>query len=105
MTVAAHVDVPDHVRHVLDTLWNNGHAAYAVGGAVRDSLLGRSPTEWDVATSALPEQTLSLFPGSEYTNRFGTVSVWFGDRLQPPVEVTTFRRDHVYGDHRRPDSV
>jgi tRNA nucleotidyltransferase (CCA-adding enzyme) len=120
MAVAAHVDVPADARHVLDTLWNNGHAAYAVGGAVRDSLLGRAPSEWDVATSALPEQTLSLFPGSEYTNRFGTVSVWLdaGDAARarsdaagdtgdtrPPVEVTTFRRDHVYGDHRRPDSV
>src|SRR5215218_7586657 len=80
MAVAAHLDVPADARHVLDTLWNNGHAAYAVGGAVRDSLLGRAPREWDVATSALPEQTLSLFPGSEYTNRFGTVSVWLDAR-------------------------
>ena len=105
MTVAAHVDVPDHVQHVLDTLWHNGHAAYAVGGAVRDSLLGRSPKEWDVATAALPEQTQSLFPGSDYTNKFGTVTVWSADRSEVPVEVTTFRRDHVYGDHRRPDTV
>ncbi len=102
MTVAAPLDVPAHVQHVLDTLTSSGHAAYVVGGAVRDSLLGRAPKEWDVATAALPEQTLSLFPGSDYTNRFGTVTV-FSDA--GAVEVTTVRRDHVYGDHRRPDSV
>ena len=106
MAVAAHVDVPAHVQHVLDTLWHNGHAAYAVGGAVRDSLLGRTPKEWDVATAALPEQTMSLFPGSDYTNKFGTVTVWAASHdPRDAVEVTTFRRDHVYGDHRRPDTV
>ena len=106
MSVAAHVDVPAHVQHVLDTLWSNGHPAYAVGGAVRDSLLGRAPKEWDVATAALPEQTQSLFPGSDYTNKFGTVTVWPESRDPADVvEVTTFRLDHVYGDHRRPDSV
>ena len=106
MAVAAHVDVPAHVQHVLDTFWSNGHAAYAVGGAVRDSLLGRTPKEWDVATDARPERTMELFPGSDYTNKFGTVSVWTEDHSAiNAVEVTTFRRDHVYGDHRRPDSV
>jgi tRNA nucleotidyltransferase (CCA-adding enzyme) len=95
---AAPPQPPAEVNSILDRLWQSGHAAYLVGGGVRDWLLGRAPTDWDVATDARPEQLLELFPGARYENRFGTVSV---DR----VEITTFRRDHLYGDHRRPDSV
>ena len=75
-----------------------------VGGGGRDSLLRRRVGDWDVATSALPETVASLFAGSRYENRFGTVTV---PRAVPPqrVEITTFRRDHQYADHRRPDSV
>lgn len=80
-------------------LWQAGHAAYAVGGGLRDLLLGRRPMDWDIATDALPERLLGLFPTSRYENRFGTVSV------EPDLEITTFRRDHRYGDHRRPDAV
>jgi tRNA nucleotidyltransferase (CCA-adding enzyme) len=83
---------------VLERLWRAGHAAYLVGGAVRDALLGRPSHDWDVATDARPEGILRLFPGSSYENRFGTV-------LVGGVEVTTFRRDHRYADHRRPDTV
>lgn len=93
--------IPDDVMLVLQRLWGASHAAYVVGGNVRDGLLGRPSTSdglWDMATDALPEQTLALFPGSSYTNRFGTV-------LAGPAEITTFRRDHRYGDHRRPDEV
>ena len=89
---------PAAVHGILDLLWSNGHAAYLVGGAVRDVLLGRTPKDWDVATDALPERMLELFPSGRYENRFGTVNI--GD-----VQVTTFRRDHLYADHRRPDSV
>jgi len=102
----APADVPAEVQRILETLWSNGHAAYLVGGGVRDSLLGRAVTDWDVATGALPEQTMSLFPGGQYTNRFGTVTVPTTAPSDPMgVEVTTFRRDHRYADHRRPDSV
>ena len=87
---------------VLHTLWSSGHAGYLVGGGVRDALLGRSTTNWDLATDATPDQLLAIFPGGTYQNRFGTVLV----RAQPiPVEVTTFRVDHRYADHRRPDQV
>ena len=100
----APLDLPADVERVLSTLWSNGHAAYVVGGGVRDSLLGRPVEDWDVATSALPETVASLFSDSRYENRFGTVTV---PRTKPRdrVEVTTFRRDHQYADHRRPDSV
>lgn len=102
MQLAAPANVPADVLRILGTLWSNGHAAYLVGGGVRDLLLERPVTDWDIATDALPEKTMSLFPGAGYKNRFGTVTVpgelW-------PAEVTTFRRDHRYADHRRPDSV
>jgi tRNA nucleotidyltransferase/poly(A) polymerase len=94
----------DGVRVVLETLWSSGHAAYLVGGGVRDSLLGRDVTDWDVATDALPARTVGLFPGGTYTNRFGTVTVPV-EGVSNRVQITTFRRDHLYADHRRPDSV
>lgn len=90
--------VPAEAMAVLERLWDAGQAAYVVGGGVRDSLLGREQTDWDIATDALPERMLELFPGSHYGNRFGTVTVG-------RVEATTFRRDHRYADHRRPSSV
>jgi len=90
--------IPPHVEAVLGPLWEAGHAGYVVGGSVRDTLLGRQVKDWDVATDALPERILELFPRGRYQNRFGTVTV-------DHVEVTTFRRDHVYRDHRRPDTV
>ncbi len=83
---------------VLAKLWQEGHAAYLVGGGVRDALLGLRVSDWDVATDARPERILRVFPGSSYQNRFGTV-------LAREIEITTFRRDHRYADHRRPDSV
>jgi tRNA nucleotidyltransferase (CCA-adding enzyme) len=86
------------VQLLLEHLWHAGHAAYVVGGGLRDSLLGRLASDWDVATDALPERVIELFPSGRYENRFGTVTI-------EGVEVTTFRRDHQYGDRRRPDSV
>jgi putative nucleotidyltransferase with HDIG domain len=104
MQLPARPDLPADVEQVLTNLWANGHAAYVVGGGVRDFLLGRQVTDWDVATSALPETVAELFAGSRYENRFGTVTVpRLGD--DDRVQVTTFRRDHQYADHRRPDSV
>ncbi len=88
---------PD-VMDVLERLWQSGHAAYVVGGAVRDALLGLPGSDWDVATDARPERILEIFPGGTYENRFGTV-------LARGLEITTFRREHRYADHRRPDSV
>jgi len=83
---------------VLGTLWSAGYGGYLVGGGVRDALLGLPVSDWDIATDARPEKLLRLYPGSSYQNRFGTV-------LARGLEITTFRRDHRYADHRRPDSV
>lgn len=82
-----------------------GMKAYAVGGCVRDTMLGRAPNDWDVTTSALPETTLSLFSCADGFKAVptgiahGTVTVISGGE---PVEVTTFRVDGKYSDHRRP---
>lgn len=94
--------IPRPVRGILERLWAAGFEAYVVGGSLRDLLLEREVADWDVATSALPERTQELFPGSAYENRFGTVAVRQGGSV---YEVTTFRREHVYADHRRPERV
>ena len=93
---------PGPVLAILETLWRSGHAAYVVGGSIRDVILGRMPADWDLATDARPERILALFPGSAYENRFGTVSVRKGGES---FEITTFRSDHEHADYRRPDRV
>jgi tRNA nucleotidyltransferase (CCA-adding enzyme) len=96
------IDVPDSVRALMERLWAHGHAAYVVGGSVRDALLGRPAEDWDLATDARPDRLLAVFPGAVYENRFGTVAVREGDAEH---EVTTFRTDHEYADFRRPHRV
>jgi len=90
---------------ILETLWGAGHAAYVVGGSVRDVLLGRPTGDWDLATSALPEVTAGLFATTRYENRFGTVAVASADPSIDDVEITTFRSDHDYADFRRPHRI
>ncbi len=97
--------VPGVVHDLLRTLWAGGHAAYVVGGSLRDSLLGRRAKDWDLAAAALPERTVELFPGAVYENKFGTVAVRTDDPAVGDVEITTFRSDHDYADFRRPHHV
>ncbi len=73
-----------------------------MGGCVRDLLRGVEPADWDLATDARPERLQELFPSALYENRFGTVAVEIGDET---YEVTTYRHDGPYSDHRRPDAV
>lgn len=98
--------VPANVRAVCRTLSAAGHQAVAVGGAVRDAILGRAPGDWDVATSAHPEQVIALFPHTVPTGiQHGTVTVVTGRGAHSHVEVTTFRGEGAYTDARRPDHV
>jgi tRNA nucleotidyltransferase (CCA-adding enzyme) len=98
--------VPPAVREVCATLHNAGHVAVSVGGAVRDVLLGRKPGDWDVATSALPEEVVALFRRTIPTGiAHGTVTVLLGRGAENAIEVTTFRGEGQYTDARRPDSV
>ena len=94
--------VPAGVQAIASTLRRAGHEAHLVGGCVRDLLRGVAPADWDVATDARPEQLLALFPDALYENRFGTVAIPVGDET---YEVTTYRHDGPYSDHRRPDAV
>ena len=94
---------PEAALGVVRALQAAGHEAYFVGGCVRDRMLGREVGDWDVATNALPEVVLQLFPRTVATGlQHGTVTV-VSDRL--PVEVTTFRVEKGYSDGRRPDEV
>ena len=90
---------------LLDTLHAVGYAAYAVGGCVRDSLLGRTAHDWDLCTSALPQQVMELF-GTEQCIptglQHGTVTIKYGGQL---YETTTFRTEGSYTDGRHPDAV
>jgi tRNA nucleotidyltransferase (CCA-adding enzyme) len=95
-------EIPAPVVGVLDRLRVDGHAAYLVGGSLRDALLRREPADWDLATDARPPEILGLFPGAVYENRFGTVAV---RRDGAVFEITTFRLEHDYADHRRPHRV
>lgn len=98
--------VPAHVRAVCETLERAGHEAVTVGGAVRDAILGRDPGDWDVATSARPDDVLKLFPRVIPTGlQHGTVTVVTGKGEASHVEVTTFRGEGAYTDARRPDHV
>ena len=95
--------LPAGVARCLDTLRRAGHAAHPVGGCVRDLLLGRVPGDFDVCTSARPEETMALFDRTVPTGlKHGTVTVLTEDG---PVEVTTFRREGGYADGRHPDGV
>ena len=90
---------------LLDALHTAGHAAYAVGGCVRDSLLGLAPHDWDLCTSALPRQVIELFGAQQCIPtglQHGTVTVKHGGAL---YEITTFRTEGTYTDGRHPDEV
>ena len=94
--------IPQPVHELMGVLWGAGHAAYVVGGSLRDVLLGRQPFDWDLATDARPDEILKLFPSAVYENAYGTVAVRHRDDL---YEVTTFRTEHDYTDFRRPHRV
>ncbi len=97
------IQLPDKVRQIIETLQENGYEAYAVGGCVRDSLLGRVPEDWDITTSALPEQTKALFSRTFDTGiAHGTITVLLD---KEGFEVTTYRIDGKYEDCRHPKEV
>lgn len=97
------IQLPDKVQKIIDTLEKAGYEAYAVGGCVRDSILGRTPDDWDITTSAKPEECKSLFPRTVDTGiKHGTVTVLLGGE---GFEVTTYRIDGVYEDGRHPSEV
>lgn len=94
---------PKYVKSVLKGLETAGFKAFLVGGCVRDMFLEKRPQDWDICTDALPQEVLDIFPGSLGTGlKHGTVTVLVGKRR---VEVTTFRTESGYSDHRHPQEV
>jgi len=99
------IEVPAPVYFIIHELEECGHEAYMVGGCVRDHILGRKPHDYDICTSATPDEILKAFPYEEIIPtglQHGTVTILINGEL---FEVTTFRIDGNYSDNRRPDSV
>ena len=97
------IHIPNPVAFIMNRLEKAGYCAYVVGGCVRDSILGKTPTDWDIATNAKPEEVQDLF---EYTiptgTKYGTTTVRID---QQSFEVTTFRKDGCYLGNRKPERV
>lgn len=97
------IQLPEKVEFIIDTFTKAGYDAYAVGGCVRDSILGRTPADWDITTSALPEQVKKLFKRTVDTGILhGTVTIILN---KEQYEVTTYRIDGEYEDRRHPKAV
>ena len=101
-------NIPEEVTYVTETLKKSGFEAYLVGGCVRDLFMGRKPKDWDITTNAIPEEIIPLFSKTFYENDFGTVGVVneeVSDETLKIIEITPYRLESSYSDHRRPDSV
>ena len=97
------INMPENANRIIHTLQAAGYEAYIVGGCVRDAVLGKIPDDWDITTSAKPTEVKSLFNRTIDTGiKHGTVTVMFG---KEGYEVTTYRVDGEYEDHRRPNAV
>lgn len=99
------IQCPDYILKAIDILKYNGHSAYAVGGCVRDSVMGRTPNDWDMTTSATPDEMKRAFDGYRIIPtgiKHGTLTVMIDSH---PVEITTMRIDGSYSDSRHPESV
>lgn len=97
------INIPQNVKLIIDTLEDAGYEAFAVGGCVRDALMGRVPNDWDITTSATPMQVKELFRRTIDTGiKHGTVTIMLG---KEGYEVTTYRIDGDYMDGRHPDKV
>ena len=97
------IQLPEKVNRIIQTLQEHGYEAYAVGGCVRDSILGRKPEDWDITTSAMPQETKALFSRTFDTGiEHGTVTVLLEGE---GFEVTTYRVDGEYEDSRHPKEV
>lgn len=99
------INIPADANELIHTLQNNGHSAYIVGGCVRDFILGRTPHDYDICTSATPSEMLEIFKDKKIIEtglQHGTVTVVVNGES---YEITTYRIDGTYSDSRRPDTV
>ena len=103
--MSVQIHIPEYAHTAMKELEKNGFASFVVGGCVRDSIMGKQAHDWDMTTSALPEETLDVFKDFRTIPtgiKHGTVTVLIDKQ---PLEITTFRIDGTYTDNRRPDSV
>lgn len=103
-------NIPKEILAIAEMLKKADFEAYLVGGCVRDILLGKEPTDWDIATNAVPEEIQKIFPDSVYENQFGTVAVKVNMGTSDVqnidiVEITTYRLEGKYTDKRHPDEI
>ena len=106
-------NIPERVSRVTDILKNAGFDAYLVGGCVRDLVMGKNPKDFDVTTNVKPEEMIRLFEAASmkvvYENMFGTVVVVYEDEPLDShlrqIEITPYRRETTYSDHRHPDTI
>lgn len=99
------INIPENVSRIINELTSAGYKAYAVGGCIRDSIMGKTPSDWDICTSALPEQTLDVLKKPNLIEnglKHGTVTVRYDNSN---YEITTFRTDGAYSDNRHPEAV
>jgi len=97
------IKLPKETNKVIKELEAAGFETYAVGGCVRDSLLGKVPTDWDIATAAQVEQVIAIVPGAKvFSEKFGVARL---EMEEITIDVATFRIEGPYSDHRRPDQV
>ena len=97
------INIPNNVQFIIDTFYKNNYEAFMVGGCVRDCLLGLTPKDYDITTSALPNITESLFEKTIPTGiKHGTITVVLDNEN---LEVTTYRTEGNYLDNRHPESV
>ncbi len=100
------ITLPTYVKSFMDKFTKKGFQIYVVGGSIRDLLLSKVHKDWDFATSATPEETLELFPKGFSNNKFGTVGITIEDgKTKHVFEVTTFRTEGEYKDHRHPEKI
>lgn len=107
------IQLPQQAQSIIDTMQQHGFETYAIGGSVRDLIMGRETKGWDFTTNATPQDILNIFPDSFYDNQFGTVGIKIkklnADTLAIETtdvyELTTYRSEEGYTDHRHPDTI
>jgi len=109
------IPLPHNAQSIIDTLKKHDFQAYAVGGSVRDMIMGNPTSGWDFTTNATPPEILKLFPDSFYDNQFGTVGVKIrsqkaegreqSEEVEDIYEITTYRSEEGYSDRRHPDKI
>ena len=99
-------NIPQEIIQIYNKIRDTGYEIYFVGGCVRDLFLKKSVKDWDFATSAKPEEILKIFPDGFYDIKFGTVGIPIEiNNEQHIAEVTTYRTEREYKDHRHPEIV